>query len=175
MAVSTRGAMTPSVSYDFARNSKMKLIGVVQGDYDAASPCNHVDLPQTLLEPVLLRHATLKGFTCRFDTSFVSFVREKTGEIISTVKDKITNATYEIKSRYLFGCDGGRSQIVRQLEIPLIKKPGQGLAINVLVKADLSKFIDARKGNLHWVMQPDQQHPKFGWSAIVRMVRPWDE
>lgn len=54
-------------------------------------------------------------------------------------------------------------------------KPGQGLAINVLVKADLSHLVENRKGNLHWVMQPDREHPEFGWMAIVRMVKPWDE
>lgn len=54
-------------------------------------------------------------------------------------------------------------------------KPGQGLAINVLVKADLSHLVAHRKGNLHWVMQPDREHPSFGWMGIVRMVKPWDE
>lgn len=65
--------------------------------------------------------------------------------------------------------------MIKQLEVPLIKKPGQGVAINVLVKADLSHLVDSRKGNLHWIMQPDCEHPDFGRMAIVRMVRPWTE
>lgn len=24
-------------------------------------------------------------------------------------------------------------------------------------------------------MQPDKEHPEFGWMGIVRMVKPWDE
>jgi 2-polyprenyl-6-methoxyphenol hydroxylase-like FAD-dependent oxidoreductase len=148
---------------------------VLKGDYDAASPCSHIDLPQTLLEPVLLHHATQNGFRCRFDTTFVSFVRKSSDEIISTIKDNLTNETYEIRSKYLFGCDGARSQILRQLQIPLIKKPGQGLAINVLVKADLSSFVKSRMGNLHWVMSPDAEYPPFAWMAVVRMVKPWNE
>jgi hypothetical protein len=24
-------------------------------------------------------------------------------------------------------------------------------------------------------MQPDKVHPDFGWSAIIRMVKPWNE
>lgn len=51
----------------------------------------------------------------------------------------------------------------------------QGLAINVRVKADLSKHVEHRMGNLHWVMQPEEEHPDFGWTALVRMVKPWDE
>jgi len=145
------------------------------GDYEAASPCKHVDIPQTVLEPILVHHATQNGFSCRFDTTFLSFEREPNGTIVSSVQDNLTKQVYQIRSRYLFGCDGGRSQVMRQLKIPLIKKPGQGLAINVLVKVDLQHTVENRMGNLHWVMRPDEDRPTFGWSCLVRMVKPWDE
>jgi hypothetical protein len=69
---------------------------------------------------------------------------------------------------------------MRQLKIPLIKRPGQGLAINVLAinvlaKVDLQHVVENRMGNLHWVMRPDEEHPVFGWTCIVRMVKPWNE
>jgi 2-polyprenyl-6-methoxyphenol hydroxylase-like FAD-dependent oxidoreductase len=111
----------------------------------------------------------------RFGTSLVKFTRPEPCVILSEVYDDISKASYTIKSRYLFGCDGARSQVVRQLQLPLIKKPGQGLALNVLVKADMSHLITHRMGNLHWVIQPDREYPPWGWAAIVRMVRPWDE
>ncbi|KAG9234564.1 FAD binding domain-containing protein [Amylocarpus encephaloides] len=145
------------------------------GDYDAASPCRHVDIPQTVLEPILVQHAIRSGFSCRFDTAFLSFERRPDGSVISTVQDNLSKLTYQIRSKYLFGCDGARSQVIRQLEIPLVKKPGQGLAINVLVKVDLGDAVKTRMGNLHWVMRPDEGHDLFGWTAIVRMVKPWNE
>lgn len=145
------------------------------GDYAAASPCRHVDLPQTLLGPLLLRWAGVRGWKCRFDTAFVGFEREEGGAIVSRLKDTITGATYSVRSKYLFGCDGARSQVLRQLEIPLIKKPGQGLAFNVLVKVDMSHLMEHRVGNLHWVMTPDEETPDWAWVSIVRMVRPWHE
>lgn len=98
---------------------------------------------------------------------------EKT--ILSTVRDNLTKQTYQIRSKYLFGCDGARSQVLRQLQIPLKKKPGQGLAINVLAKVNLEHVVENRMGNLHWVMRPDEEQPNFGWTAIVRMVKPWNE
>lgn len=49
------------------------------------------------------------------------------------------------------------------------------MAINVLVKADLSHLIEHRRGNLHWVMLPDKEHKEFGWMGIVRMVKSWHE
>ncbi|KAH7052206.1 FAD binding domain-containing protein [Macrophomina phaseolina] len=145
-----------------------------KGDYERASPCRHVDLPQTLLEPILVRHAALNGITCRFDTELVSFSDEGT-HVVTTLRDRLTGRTYAVRSRFLFGADGARSRVQQQLDLPLVKKPQQGLALNVLVKADLSHLMDARPGNLHWVFQADKEHPAFGWQVIVRMVKPWHE
>jgi 2-polyprenyl-6-methoxyphenol hydroxylase-like FAD-dependent oxidoreductase len=133
-----------------------------------------VDLPQTLLEPILVRNATLNGFNCRFDTTFVSFTQDEEG-VLSTLKDNISGALYQIRSKYLFGADGARSEVFRQLELPLDVRPDQGVAYNVHLKADLSSYMRYRTGNLHWLLQPDKEHPLFGWACIARMVRPWDE
>ena len=115
------------------------------------------------------------GWTLRFNTTFQSYTRPSPDIVISTIRDDVSGRTYKIQSRFLFGCDGARSQVIRELGIPLIKKPGQGLALNVLLKADLSHLVKNRTGNLHWVFQPEVEHPAWGWACIVRMVRPWDE
>ncbi|OJD27131.1 hypothetical protein ACJ73_01481 [Blastomyces percursus] len=147
-----------------------------KGEYEMASPCRPIDLPQTLLEPILIRHATSKGFKVRFDTKLLSFSENTEASLITaTVRDRVSKQEYQIHSKYLFGADGARSQVVKQLNLPLKVKPGQGLAINVLVKADLSHLLEHRNGNLHWVMQPDCAHPDFGWMGVVRMVKPWNE
>ncbi|CZR65570.1 related to phenol 2-monooxygenase [Phialocephala subalpina] len=146
-----------------------------RGDYNAASPCTHIDIPQTVLEPILIQHATHNGFNCRFDTTFLYFERESPSSIISKVRDNLTKQLFKVRSKYLLGCDGARSQVLRQLKIPLVKKPGQGLATNVLVKVDLGHVIGNRMGNLHWVMRPDEEQLPFGWTAIARMVKPWTE
>lgn len=76
------------------------------------------------------------------------------------------------------GCDGARSEIVKQLNLPLIMRPGQGLAVNILIEADMSYLMDNRKGNLYWILQPDQpdiKHPSFGRIGCMRMVNPWHE
>ncbi|KAK9856564.1 hypothetical protein MYU51_000279 [Penicillium brevicompactum] len=145
-----------------------------KGDYEAASPCDPVDLPQTLLEPILVRNATLNGFKCRFDTTFVGFTEDQ-DSVLSTLKDNISGALYQIRSKYLFGADGARSEVFRQLELPLDVRPDQGVAYNVHLKADLSSYMQYRTGNLHWLLQPDREHPLFGWACIARMVKPWDE
>jgi 2-polyprenyl-6-methoxyphenol hydroxylase-like FAD-dependent oxidoreductase len=145
-----------------------------QGDYELASPSHMLDLPQTLLEPVLIRHATLNGFKCRWDTEFVSFEQDADG-VTTMLLDKLSGATFEVRSRYLFGADGARSNIVRQAEIPMIRRPGQGWAVNVRIKADLKHLIDHRMGNLHWIIQPNLETPEWAWLGCFRMVKPWYE
>ncbi|KAF2233983.1 hypothetical protein EV356DRAFT_447524 [Viridothelium virens] len=146
-----------------------------RGDFDAATPCRHVDCPQTQLEPILIRYATLNGWICRWNSKFLSFETLPDGKVMSRIHDEMTGAEYCIRSKYLFGCDGGRSAIMRDLGIPLIKQPGQGLAINVLARVDLTKHIGSRPGNLHWNIQPDIEHPHWGWACIARMIKPWHE
>ena len=147
-----------------------------KGDYDTASPCRHADLPQTLLEPMLIRYAVGHGWKVRFDSTFVEYKRESpTSPIVSTIKDNLTGHTFTVRSKYLFGCDGARSQVMRQLDIPLIKEPGQGLAFNILVEADLTKYMQYRTGNLHWVFTPEMEHPPWGWTCVLRMVKVWHE
>jgi 2-polyprenyl-6-methoxyphenol hydroxylase-like FAD-dependent oxidoreductase len=135
-----------------------------------------MDLRQTLLEPILVRYAALKSWQCRFDTQFISFVQNEEAKTVDvSVQDKITHRAYTIRAKYLFGADGARSQICRQLELPMAKLPGKGSAVNILVEADISHGIANRQGNLHWLMQPAVSHPEYGWIACVRMVKPWNE
>jgi len=146
----------------------------LQGDYELASPSAMLDLPQTLMEPILMRYATLNGFKSRWDTEFVSFTQDANG-VTTTLMDRLSDKTYEVRSRYLFGADGARSKIVPQAGIPLIKRPGQGFAVNILIEADMSHLMQHRKGNLHWILQPDHENPEWAWIGCMRMVKPWHE
>lgn len=148
----------------------------LEARYKEASPCEPVDLPQTLLEPVLLRKAASSGFIVRFDTELVDFRDDQVmGHVDVLVKDLVFGTFRKIRCKYLFGADGARSKIVRDLQLPMQQKPGGGLAWNVLVKADLSHLMTHRRGNLHWCYQHDVEHPDFAWIGFPRMVRPWNE
>lgn len=148
----------------------------LEAKYKEASPCEPVDLPQTRLEPILIRKAAASGFITRFNTEYLRFEDDVAkGQVDVIVKDTVFGTTHRIRCRYLFGADGARSSILRQLDLPLKENPGGGLAWNVLVKADLSKFITHRQGNLHWCYQHDVDHPDFAWIGFPRMVKPWDE
>jgi 2-polyprenyl-6-methoxyphenol hydroxylase-like FAD-dependent oxidoreductase len=83
--------------------------------------------------------------------------------------------TQRIRCKYLYGADGAKSIVVKQLGLPMSIKPSQGIALNVLLRADLSDMMKSRTGNLHYVIQPDVEQPDFAAWSIVRMVKPWYE
>jgi 2-polyprenyl-6-methoxyphenol hydroxylase-like FAD-dependent oxidoreductase len=83
--------------------------------------------------------------------------------------------TQKIRCKYLYGADGAKSIVVQQLGLPMSIQPSQGIALNVLLRADLSDIMGPRVGNLHYVIQPDVEQPDFAAWSIVRMVKPWYE
>jgi 2-polyprenyl-6-methoxyphenol hydroxylase-like FAD-dependent oxidoreductase len=138
-----------------------------------SSPCDFIDLPQTYLEPILLKYASHNGFQVRFSTDLINIERTSNGTIC-TVKDSVTQNTYQIRTRYLFGADGGRSVVARSLDFQFLVKPSSGVACNILLNADLTHLMHERHAQLHWVMKPDRI-TRFGTAPVLRMVRPWKE
>lgn len=142
------------------------------GEYTAASPCEMSDLPQSVLEPVLVEEATKLGAEFRFYTEFVSLQQQPDGSVRTMVRDRTSQRTYAITSRYVVGADGARSAVISSLGIPIDGKQIQD-AFNVHLKADLSRYYEQRPGSMNWILNPEAP----GWSATgsIRMVRPWRE
>ncbi|KAH7351470.1 FAD binding domain-containing protein [Pyrenochaeta sp. MPI-SDFR-AT-0127] len=145
------------------------------GDYRAASPSLPVDIPQTLLEPILLRYASQNNFDCRFAVEFIGYEEEASGHVVTTLRDLLLGQNFTVRSKYLFGADGARSQVVKQAGLPLVASPAKGLAINVLVDVDMSHLVENKRGSLHWLMQPDVEHPSFDWLCICRLIKAHDQ
>lgn len=131
------------------------------------------DIAQTRMEPILQRKAVTSGFLCRFNTELVSFFQDDTGVDV-TVRDRIFGAEYVIRCKYLFGADGARSKIARELELPFTDGPPGGNVWNLLVQADLSKHVENRAGNLNWTFQQDHLNDRFVWAVHPRLVDPYD-
>jgi 2-polyprenyl-6-methoxyphenol hydroxylase-like FAD-dependent oxidoreductase len=147
--------------------------GPRKSEYETVSPCHPMDLPQSLLEPVLVKYATSHGFQVRFDTEILSFTEDETsGKVDCVLKDRVTKIEYTVRTRFLFGADGGRSRVAKSLDLPFTSIPSGGTAWNILVKADLSHIMPHRDGNLHWCLRLKKDHE---YLAVGRMVRPWTE
>ena len=144
-----------------------------RGHYELASPSQHVDLPQTLFEPILLRAAAERGTRVRLDTEFLSFEQDADG-VTATVRDRVGGTTYDIRAKYLLGGDGGRSVIAQQLGLPFEGQADIAGSMNIVFEADLSHLVAHRPSVLYWILQPGSNIGGIGL-GLVRMVRPWTE
>lgn len=144
-----------------------------QADYTLASPSAHCDLPQTLLEPILVGHAAARGSRIRFDTEYVRLVQDDDGVTV-TVRDRSTGHEYPVRARYVIGADGGRSQVAADLGLPTEGQMDVAGSMNIVFHADLSRYVEHRPSVLYWVLQPGSDIGGIGM-GLVRMVRPWNE
>jgi 2,4-dichlorophenol 6-monooxygenase len=140
-------------------------------DYTAASPTRICDMPQDLMEPVLLHNAQSRGAKVRFDTEYLSLTQDDDGVTVH-VRDRIRGDEYDIRARYVIGADGGRSLVAEHLGLPLQGQMGVGGSINIVFEADLSHLVADRPSVLYWVLQPGADVGGIG-AGLVRMVRPW--
>ncbi|WP_024760859.1 FAD-dependent monooxygenase [Streptomyces exfoliatus] len=144
-----------------------------QSDYALASPAEHCDLPQTLLEPILLSHAAARGSHVRFDTQFLRLDQDEHG-VTAQVLDRLKRERYEIRAKYLIGADGGNSLVAEQIALPMEGHMGLAGSISIILHADLSHLVAHRPGYLWWIMQPGANVGGIGM-GLLRMVRPWNE
>jgi 2,4-dichlorophenol 6-monooxygenase len=142
-------------------------------DYTLASPSEPCDLPQTLLEPILVGHAASRGSRIRFDTEYINLVEHGEGVTVR-VRDRLRGHEYDIAAKYIIGADGGRSKVAQDIGLPFEGEMDIAGSMNIVFHADLSEKVGHRPSVLYWVLQPGSDIGGIGL-GLVRMVRPWDE
>ncbi|MBC7737980.1 MAG: FAD-dependent monooxygenase [Candidatus Saccharibacteria bacterium] len=138
-----------------------------------SSPTFMNDLPQTYMEPLLFTTACKRGTQGRMSTEYRSHVQDAEG-VTTTCLDRLTGKELTIRSKYLIGADGGNSLVAETENLPIEGKMGVGGSMNILFRADLSKYVAHRPSVLYWVMQPGADVGGIGM-GLVRMIRPWNE
>jgi 2,4-dichlorophenol 6-monooxygenase len=144
-----------------------------RAEHQLSSPTQMNDLPQTFMEPLLFKTACSRGTQARMSTEYVSHVQDKDG-VTTTVHDRLTRKDFTIRSKYLIGADGGNSKVAEHAGIGFAGKMGVGGSMNILFKADLSRYVAHRPSVLYWVVQPGADVGGIGM-GLVRMIRPWNE
>lgn len=142
-------------------------------DYVLQSPCSMVDAPQTIVEPILIGQAQVRGAKIRFDTEYLSHVQDAEG-VTTTVRDRLTGNEYTIRSKYLLGADGARSQVAEDAGLPFEGPGALAGAFNVVFEADLTHLVAHRPSVLYWMLQPGADMNGVGL-GVLRMVKPWTE
>jgi 2,4-dichlorophenol 6-monooxygenase len=144
-----------------------------RGDYTMASPCEIADVPQNLLEPVLLGNAAARGTRARFDTEYLSLAQDEDG-VTATVQDRLSGEVYKIRAKYLIGADGGKSKVAEDIGLPMEGSMALAGSMNIVFDADLTQYVEHRPGLLYMILQPGLDKGGVG-IGVIRMVRPWKE
>jgi 2,4-dichlorophenol 6-monooxygenase len=144
-----------------------------RADYELASPSSICDLPQTLLEPILLEAAAARGTEVRFNTEYLSLEQDGDG-VTATVRHRPSDTVSQIRAKYLLGADGSRSKVADDIGLPLEGQMGIAGSMNILIRADLTHLVEHRPSVLYWILQPGSTIGGVGM-GVVRMVRPWNE
>jgi 2,4-dichlorophenol 6-monooxygenase len=144
-----------------------------EADYVLASPSPNCDVPQTLLEPIIIGHAASRGSRVRFDTEYLGLTQDADGVTVA-VRDRVTGAEFRIRAKYVIGADGGRSAVAADIGLPFEGQMDVAGSMNIVFHADLSKYVEHRPSVLYWVLQPGADIGGIGL-GLIRMVRPWNE
>ncbi|KAH8162615.1 hypothetical protein CIB48_g5624 [Xylaria polymorpha] len=181
MGHATHGEMFQS--FRWARSMVGEEYGKVQawgahprsmGDLARATPCQYLDLPQSYLEPILVRYASSKGFQFRFSTQLLS-IEEIPGsaDSLCTLRDLLSQHEFQVRAKYVFGADGSRSKVAQILGLKYLVEQRPGVACNILFKADIGHLLPKeRYAGLHSIVQPDN-FPNVAF--ILRLIRPWNQ
>ncbi|MEQ9039444.1 MAG: FAD-dependent monooxygenase [Silicimonas sp.] len=138
-----------------------------------SSPCRMNDLPQTFMEPILFSTACKRGTQARMSTEYLSHEQDAEG-VTTTLLDRLSGREFQVRSRYMIGADGGSSLVADHIGTPIEGRMGVGGSMNILFRADLSRYVAHRPSVLYWVMQPGADVGGIGM-GLVRMIRPWNE
>lgn len=138
-----------------------------------SSPTEMNDLPQTFMEPLLFKTACSRGTQARMSTEYVRHEQDADG-VTTTCRDRLTGKEFTVRSKYLVGADGGNSAVAQHIGLPFEGKMGVAGSMNIIFKADLTRYVAHRPSVLYWVLQPGSNVGGIGM-GLVRMVRPWNE
>lgn len=132
----------------------------------AASACRPTNLPQIRLEPVLKQRADeLAPGRIRFHHDVTAIEQDDHG-VTATVLDKDTGTEYRVRSRYLLGCDGGRT-VGPSIGVTMEGHRDLARMVSIHLTADLSQWARDPDVLIRWL-----QLPHMGLGAVLVPMGP---
>ncbi|MBN9209297.1 MAG: FAD-dependent monooxygenase [Microbacterium ginsengisoli] len=142
------------------------------GDYIRSSPCTMLDIPQSLVEPILVGAAARDGATISFNTEYLSSMQDHDGVNV-TLRDRISGLEYVQRVRYLVGADGARSRVMQDAGLAVEGELARAGTVYAQFRGDLSQHVAHRPSILNWIINSDAAVGEIGL-GLLRAVRPWD-
>jgi len=141
-------------------------------DYELNSPGQVCNMPQHMLEPILLDEARQRGAEVLFRTEMISMTQSDDG-VRAVCRDRDSEEEFEVVAKYAIGADGDNSIVCTEIGFSTQGEMGLGHAINAWVEVDLENYCAHRPGVLYWTKQPGNNY----WigNGTYISVRPWNE
>ncbi len=143
-----------------------------KGDYEKSSPSQMCNIPQHIMEPIVLDAATGFGAKVMFNTLLVSMRQDANG-VYSVCRDELTGEEIHVMSKYAIGGDGDSSVVAKEIGFEMEGQMGLGAAVNCWLEVDLTKYTAHRPGVLYWLAQPGNDY--WVGSGTWICVKPWKE
>ena len=143
------------------------------GDYVQGSPCGLMDLPQPLMEPILLGAAAARGAVLSFNTEYLGHDQDADGVTVR-LRNRLTGQEFRQRARYLLGFDGANSQIVEELGLEIVGEKARAGTIYTRFRADLSRYVSHRPSILNWIFNSKAGFGEIGM-GLLRAIHPWDD
>ncbi|WP_308817229.1 FAD-dependent monooxygenase [Pseudonocardia alni] len=143
------------------------------GDYLNGSPCGMLDLPQPLMEPILIKNATERGAVVSFNTEYLDHTQDEDGVTVR-FRDVRTGHVFSQRARYLLGFDGARSKIAEEIGLPFEGELARAGTAYILFNADLSRHVEHRPSILHWIFNSKAGFGEIGM-GLLRAIKPWTQ
>ncbi|SDB80360.1 2,4-dichlorophenol 6-monooxygenase [Raineyella antarctica] len=166
LAISLAGpeiARMPAWGSGFARH----------GDYVRNSPCEYLDIPQDRIEPVLVDAAGKQGVVVSYQTELVDFEQDDEG-VTARLRHRTSGVEETVRSRYLVGADGARSQVAETIGLPFVGHTNRAGTLYTQFRCDLSQYVEHRPSILHWFFNPEMNIGEIGL-GLLRCTKPWTE
>ena len=141
-------------------------------DFAKASPCQMVNSPQHLLEPVILAHARERGAEIRFSNELIHIEQTSEG-VVARVRERQSQHEYTVRARYAIGADGGRSVVAQQANFNFRGEPGLMHMLTSWLEADVTQYTAYRPACIYMMVQPGNAF--WVGSGTLVAVRPFDE
>src|SRR3954465_6488287 len=113
------------------------------GDYLQGSPCTMLDLPQPLMEPLLIKNAAERGAIISFHTEYLAHEQDGDGVTVQ-FRDVRSGQVFEQRARYLLAFDGARSKVAEEIRLPFEGQLARAGTAYIRFNADLSRYVAHR-------------------------------
>jgi 2,4-dichlorophenol 6-monooxygenase len=141
-------------------------------DYAASSPCELVNAPQHVLEPVLLTAAVERGAEVRFSHELVA-IEQSAHAVLARVRTLATGGEYFVRARHVIAADGGRSRVAEHLGITFDGQAALKHMVNMWIEVDLAQHAAYRPGVIYTILQPGAD--SWVGSGTFICVRPFSD